>query len=102
MMAKVPNRDARGETMPRPEAPSDAPLSNDGGGSSTVLDPSPIPEPVEVDDDLYSGRQTKFIPAVSFDGYPDGKTKVTYVADVEAEAPSKYVKHLKSKGLAAN
>lgn len=100
-MGKVPNRDARGETMPRPDGPTETPLPVHGGDPLAVVEPSPVPEVDEAGADILSGPMVAFVPTVNFDGYPDGKTKTPYRADVEAKAPANYVKHLKSKGLVA-
>lgn len=43
-----------------------------------------------------------FIPAVTFDGYPDGKTKVTFRAGVESiPVPAEYAQLMRDKGLVA-
>lgn len=99
-MTKVSNKEARGVITPVPDntapvapaEPSDTPIN--------TTSPSPMPETEQSDEDYHSGRMTKFTPIATFDGYPDGKTKTSYVEDDEAEAPSNYVKLLKKKGLA--
>lgn len=43
-----------------------------------------------------------FKPAVSFDGYPDGKTKVRFEADVESvPVPETYAQLMRDKGHVA-
>jgi hypothetical protein len=103
MNQKIPNSIARGVELPRPSASPELALPAENGSPLTAVSPSPVPSAVEeAVPNLHSGRPTKFMPARSFDGYPDGKTKTTYTAGAEAEAPSNYVKHLKSQGLAAD
>lgn len=42
-----------------------------------------------------------FVPLVTFDGYPRGRTKVVFKAGVESEpVPAKYAELIRQKGLA--
>ena len=99
-MTDVSNKEARGVTMPHPDnatpvdpaVATDAPLTTTAGPA--VIEQSDTEE-------IYTGRMTKFVPSEDFTGYPDGKTKTAYVKDIEAEAPSNYVKLLKAKGHTA-
>lgn len=44
-----------------------------------------------------------FIPAVSFTGYPDGKTPVQFIAGVEsAPVPAEFAQLMRDKGLVAD
>lgn len=43
-----------------------------------------------------------FVPAVTFDGYPDGRTKVTFRAGVESiPVPPEFAQLMRAKGLGA-
>jgi hypothetical protein len=43
-----------------------------------------------------------FVPAISFEGYPDEVTRTFYAAGKPAEAPATYVELLRRKGLVAD
>lgn len=45
------------------------------------------------------GDLVTFVPAVTFTGYPDGKTPVLFNADVESQpVPEEFVQMLREKG----
>jgi hypothetical protein len=99
-MSSISDKEARGVITHAPDNSAPVIPAEPSDGAISTTSPSPIPEVEDAEHDFHSGRMTKFTPTVTFDGYPDGKTKTSYVTDEEAEAPANYVKLLKKKGLA--
>jgi hypothetical protein len=101
MTQKVSNREARGVVTPAPDNSAPVGPAVPVDGPIGTISPSPMPQVQEPVDDIHSGRMTKFVPAIDFTGYPDGRSKTDYVKGVEAEAPANYVKLLRKQGRAA-